>query len=352
MNKLNIAVIGVGSISKMHIQSYLKNEFVNIVAFCDINEARLKEKAELYNVAKTYTDYKEMFEKEKLDGVSICAWNNFHAEIAIYALNCGVNVLCEKPLTMTVAQAIEVEKAVETSKKQLMVGFVRRSATNTKVIKKFIDNNDLGDIYYSKLNCFRRTGNPGGWFSDITRSGGGPVIDLGVHLIDVAWYLMGKPKPVSVSANVYKKLGNFSHIENKTHYMAADYCAEFNDVEDLANALIRFENGASISVDVSYSLHTSNDTTNVELFGTKGGAQLEPSCQIYTEIHNTLVDITPYIDHKTFDFDNSFQNEINTFVDVCLGKAENPCPVQDGVTIMKLLCGIYESAQKGKEISV
>ncbi len=350
MNKLAIGIVGVGSISRMHIQSYQKNNNCQVVAFCDLSAERLAEKSKLYNVESCYTDYNEMFRNEKLDCISICTWNAYHAEIAVEALKAGINVLCEKPLTITNKQAEAVAKAQAESGKHLMVGFVRRHATNTKIINKFINSGDLGEIYYSRLNCFRRLGNPGGWFSDITRSGGGPLIDLGVHLIDVAWYLMGKPKPVSVSANTYNCLGNFSNIENKSCYKAADYSAENNSVEDLANALIRFENGASMFIDVSYSLHTEKDRISAELFGSKGGAILEPSCKLFTQKHNNLIDITPYIDDYTFNFDASFQSEIDSFINVCLGAEENICPVQDGVTIMQILNAVYKSAELNKEI--
>src|SRR5699024_6503895 len=135
----------------------------------------------------------------------------------------------------------------------------RRHGDNTKVLKQFIDNGDLGEIYYAKASCLRRLGNPGGWFSDHSKSGGGPLIDLGVHFIDHIWYLMGKPRPVSVSGNTYKNLGNRSHIQNLSFYKAADYDPSLNDVEDLANALIRFENGASLYIDMSFTLHAKED---------------------------------------------------------------------------------------------
>lgn len=350
MDKLRIGVVGVGSISRMHIRSYLNNPQVELTAFCDINEERLHEKAQMYKVAHTYTDFMEMFEKEPLDAVSICTWNNFHAPVARAALEHGLHVLCEKPMTMTDDEARMLEQTVVRTGKELMVGFVRRNAMNLGVIKKFVDAGELGQIYYARLNCFRRIGNPGGWFADKERSGGGPVIDLGVHLIDAAWYLMGKPEPVCIKANAYHRLGNFSEIENRSFYKAADYDAEKNDVEDLANAMIQFDNGASMVIDVSYSLHTGEDTIRAELFGDRGGAVLEPSCRLFKEMHQTLVDIVPYIDFPTFDFDSSFQNEIDNFVRLCRGEMENISPVSDGVWMMRMLNGIYESARTGREL--
>ncbi|MBO1912948.1 Gfo/Idh/MocA family oxidoreductase, partial [Microvirga sp. 3-52] len=129
-----------------------------------------------------------------------------------------------------------VEEVAKKSGKLVQVGFVRRHADNAKILKQFIDNDELGNIYYSKVSYLRRLGNPGGWFSDQTKSGGGPLIDLGVHVIDIAWYLMGKPRPVSVSGNTYRKLGNRNNVENLSFYQAADYDPTLNDVEDLTNA--------------------------------------------------------------------------------------------------------------------
>ncbi|MCU6339777.1 Gfo/Idh/MocA family oxidoreductase, partial [Enterobacter quasiroggenkampii] len=137
--------------------------------------------------------------------VSICTWNNSHAPIAIAALEAGKHVLVEKPLCMTVEEALAVQEAQKKSGKTLQIGYVRRYGTNTRVLKKFIDEGELGEIYYAKASCIRRLGNPGGWFSDKERSGGGPLIDIGVHVIDLCWYLMGKPKVKSVSGNAYYK---------------------------------------------------------------------------------------------------------------------------------------------------
>lgn len=350
MSKLNIGVIGAGSISVVHLNSYQGNSDVTIAAICDLNETRAKEKAEKYGASKVYTDYNELLADPDIDAVSICTWNNTHAEISIAALKAGKHVLVEKPLCQTVEQALEVEKAVKESGKLLQVGFVRRYASNTQILKQFIDDKELGDIYYAKASCLRRLGNPGGWFSDKTRSGGGPLIDLGVHVIDICWYLMGRPKVKSVSGNTYNKLGNRSNVKNLAFYRAADYDAEKNDVEDLANALIRFENGASLMVDVSFTLHAKKDELTVKLYGDKGGAEMEPELAIVAEKFDTILNVTPQVNNLSFDFASAFQNEINHFVDSIRGVKETLSPVQDGVEMMKILCAIYESAEKGVEI--
>ncbi len=350
MSKLKIGIIGAGSISQAHLDAYKNNSEVEIYAICDLNEDRARQTAKKYGAAQVFTDYKELLSHPEIHSVSICTWNNSHAQIAIDALDAGKHVLVEKPLCMTVEQALEVEKAVRRNKQVLQVGFVRRYASNTRILKQFIDANELGDIYYAKASCLRRLGNPGGWFSDIERSGGGPLIDLGVHVIDICWYLMGKPKVKSIKGNTYNKLGNRSNVENLSFYQAADYDATKNTVEDLANAVISFENGASIMVDVSFTLHAKEDTLAVKLYGDKGGAELEPQLQLVAEKFNTMLNVTPQVDNLSFDFGDAFQNEINHFIGATLGRVETLSPVEDGVEMMKMLCGIYESAKTGKEV--
>ncbi|MBU5445174.1 Gfo/Idh/MocA family protein [Paenibacillus sp. MSJ-34] len=350
MNPVRVAVIGTGSISSMHLNSYFKNRQAELAAVCDLNEERAKQAAEKYGVERTYTDYRELLADPNIDAVSICTWNNSHADISIAALEAGKHVLVEKPLCRTVEEALRIQDAVKASGKTLQVGFVRRYDPNAKMLRAFVDQGDFGDIYFAKASSIRRLGNPGGWFADMNRSGGGPLIDIGVHVIDLCWYMMGRPKPVSVSGNTYRKLGNRSNVRHLSFYKAADYDAEQNTVEDMANALIRFEGGASLLVDVSFTLHAKEDRTAVALFGDRGGFEIDPETIIVTEKHDTILNIKPQTDYKEFQFEAAFQNEIDHFIDCILNGQTPISPVHDGVEIMKILCGIYESAAKGVEI--
>ncbi|MGG3282225.1 Gfo/Idh/MocA family protein [Paenibacillus solani] len=350
MKSINVGVIGTGSISAMHLQSYQKHANANLLAVCDLNEERAQRAAEKYGATKVYTDYNELLADPEIDAVSICTWNNTHAEISIAALNAGKHVLVEKPLCRTVEEALKVQEAVKSSGKLLQVGFVRRYDPNAQMLREFADKGEFGEIYFAKASSIRRLGNPGGWFSDIERSGGGPLIDIGVHVIDLCWYMMGRPKPVAVSANTYRKLGNRSNVRNLSFYKAADYDAEKNTVEDMANAMIRFENGASLLVDVSFTLHSKDNQQSVKLFGDKGGFEIDPEVVIVTEKHDTIVNIQPQTDNKGFDFDAAFQSEVNHFISSIENGTTPLSPVEDGVEIMKILCGIYESAEKGAEV--
>ncbi|XID90140.1 Gfo/Idh/MocA family protein [Paenibacillaceae bacterium WGS1546] len=348
---IRIGVIGTGSISEMHLNAYARNPGVDIVAICDLNEARARQVAAKYGAGHAYADYRELLANPDIDAVSVCTWNNTHAPISIAALRAGKHVLVEKPLCRTVEEAHEVERAVRETGKLLQVGFVRRYDPNVKMLREFVEHGEFGELYYAKASTLRRLGNPGGWFADVERSGGGPLIDIGVHVIDLCWYLMGKPKAVSVSANTYRKLGNRANVRHLSFYKAADYDASKNSVEDLANALIRFENGASILVDVSYSLHAKQDEGSVKLFGEKGGFEIDPEVVIVAEKHDTILNVRPQTDSLAgFSADAAFQNEIDHFI-ACVASGETPIsPVSDGVEMMKMLCAIYESAAKGEEV--
>jgi len=351
MSQVGIGIIGLGTISELHLKAYQNNPNAKLVAVCDLNEERARAKAEKYGVPNVYTDYREMLANPDVHAISVCTWNNTHALFSIAALDAGKHVLVEKPLCKTVEEAHEIEAAVRRSGKQLQVGFVRRYGSNTGIVRSFLENGELGEIYYAKASCIRRVGNPGGWFGDVQRSGGGPLIDVGVHVIDLCWYLMGRPKVKSVSGNTYDKLGNRSNVRNFAHYKAADYSPDNNTVEDLANAMIRFDNGASLLVDVSFSLHAKEDELTVKLYGTKGGVELEPQLTFVLEKHDTMLNAVPQIDSLTFDFASGFQAEIDHYIAVCRGEKETLSPVEDGVEMMKILCGVYESSKLGREIT-
>lgn len=347
---IKVGVIGAGSISELHLNAYRNNPHAEVYAVCDLNGERAKAAAEKFGAKVFYDDHRKLLADPQLDAVSICTWNNTHAEFSIAALNAGKHVLVEKPLCLTVEEALDIQRAVRASGRILQVGFVRRYDSNAQLLRRFIEQGEFGKIYYAKASLLRRLGNPGGWFADKSRSGGGPLIDIGVHVIDLCWYLMGKPKVVSVSGNTYNKLGNRSNVKGLSFYKAADYDASVNTVEDLANGLIRFENGASLYVDVSFTLHIKQDEGSAKLFGTKGGFEVIPELAIVTEKHDTILNVTPQTDHPGFDFNSAFQAEIDHFVDCVRSGAEPISPVEDGVEIMKMLTGIYESARTGREV--
>ncbi len=350
MTKIKIGIIGTGSIAEQHIEAYLNNENVELYAFCDLNEKRLNDMADKYKVKRTFTDLNEMLSLKEIDAVSVCTWNSAHAPCTIAALNAGKHVLCEKPMAVSKKAAQEMKAAADRNQKLLMIGFVRRYGNDCNLLKEFIESDYFGELYYAKATYLRRIGNPGGWFGDKSRSGGGPLIDLGVHVIDLVRFLMGNPKPVSVYGAAFKKLNDRRNIKGKQFYKASsasenDIC----DVEDLATAMIRFENGAVLSIEASFSLNIKKDEGKIELFGTKGGAKLDPGLELYSEINDYLADVT--LDAQTsLNFDGLFAKEIDHFVACIINGIPCISPAQDGIDIMELLDAIYESAATGHEV--
>jgi predicted dehydrogenase len=353
MEKTKIGIIGTGNIAGTHSDAYLKNPQVELTAFCDIDEKRVNLMGDKYGVKKRFTDmHKMLAEVPELDAVSVCTWNAAHASATIAALNAGKHVLCEKPMSTGAAAAKEMLAAAEKNKKLLMIGFVRRFGNDCRIMKDFIEKDYFGEIYYAKATYLRRNGNPGGWFGDKSRSGGGPLIDLGVHVIDLSRYLMGNHKPVSVYGAAFQKLLNRPNIKSAKGYVASSASADKKDicdVEDLASAMIRFDNGAVLQIEASFSLNIKSDEGQLQFFGTKGGAKLSPELEIYTEINDYLADVN--LANKTaLSFDGLFEGEINHFVDCVRNGRPCQAPAADGIELMRILDGIYESARTGHEV--
>jgi predicted dehydrogenase len=353
MKKLKIAVIGVGNISESHIAGYKKNENVELYAFCDINEKTLKMKGEKHGITRLYTDEKTMLEElPEIDAVSVCTWNNAHAPCSIMALRAGKDVLCEKPMAMCAEEASEMLRVARECGKKLMVGFVRRFGNDTDVVKDFINADGLGEIYYAKTTYLRRNGCPGGWFSDKARSGGGPLIDLGVHVIDLTRYLMGNPRPVSVYGATFNKIGKREGLKESAAYLSigADKNEKY-DVEDMVTALVRYDNGAVLSVEASFNLNIKSDTGRIELYGTRGGATLNPEFELYTDMNGYLANVS--LNKSTaLSFDGLFEKEINYFVNALINDVDLYPIAEDGVTLMRIIDAIYKSAESGCEVKL
>lgn len=353
MGKIKVGIIGTGSISHCHAMAYQKCADAELYAACDINLERAKAFAKQYGIDETrvFSGVDEMLALQELDAVSVCTWNNAHMECSIKALRAGKHVLCEKPLAMNAAEAKKMQEAVKSSGKLLMVGFVRRFGSNTQAVKEFIENGDLGHIHYAKINSVRRWGNPGGWFSDKKRSGGGPVIDLAVHVIDLVRYLTDKPKLLTVSAATFHDLGMMPGIKGVEKYNSNDY-AEYNDVEDGATALLRFENDLTVLLEVSWTRFIKKDRSSVEFFGSKAGLMLDPILEIFERRGDYLIDTKPQLTYEGINMEEIFTGEINHFIDCVKNGSECICPVEDGVALMEILDAIYRSAELGREIAI
>jgi predicted dehydrogenase len=350
MEKVKLAMIGAGNIANTHLSSYAKLPNVEIYAACDINESRLNETCDKFGIERRYTDLDKMLaELPELDAADVCVWNVNHASCSIKALDAGLHVLCEKPMAYSAKEAEAMKAAADRNGKLLMIGFVLRFSDDAKIAMDFIEKGYLGDIYYAKAQYVRRHGNPGGWFANKELSGGGPIIDLGVHVIDLTRYLMGNPKPVSVYAVASERLGDRKYLKTGPGWVPKDAKEEdVCTVEDFATALIRYDNGACTFLETSYDIN-GEDIAKRQLFGTKGGMDLSNGVKIYSTVNNYLADI----DVKTANLkggQDMFTAEMAHFID-CV-KNGTPCraKAEDGIAVMKILDAIYESARTGHEV--
>lgn len=341
--KVKIGVIGTG-IGRNHIGAYQGLTGAEVVGVADIERSKVEAVAREYGIPKSFTDYRHLLEEKEIDAVSICTPNYLHSKISITALEAGKHVLCEKPMATSVSEA---QKMVETSRrtgKKFMLALNQRFQTNHQFLKKYIENGELGDIYFAKTGWVRRkskTNSPGKWFSNKSISGGGPLIDLGVHILDLTLWLMGAPKVISVSGSVYTKFGK--------NQKGAESCSKGStektfDVEDFAFAMLKLNNGATLTLETSWGCFTKEERLFMNLLGSKGGLNLRP-LEIYTEHYDSPVDIVLGPDKTT-----GYEGEVAHFID-CILKDKEPSPNgEEGLYIQEILDAIYKSAEMGKEI--
>lgn len=343
-SKIRVGVVGVG-IGGLHIEGYKMSPQAEVVALSDINAERAASTAERFGVSKVYTDYEKMIAQCDLDAVSVCTPNSLHAPVAIAAFQAGCHVLCEKPIALNAAEGQKMVDAGKASGKLFMMGFNNRFRGDTQVLKGMIDRGELGDIYYAKTGWLRRRGIPGfgGWFTTKSMSGGGPLIDLGVHVLDLALYLMGNPKPVGAIGSSYAVFG--PNQPGKQQFAAADPRGTY-DVEDLATGFVKFANGATVFVEASWASNVETERIYTSLMGTKGGADLGP-LRVYTEKDGVQVDIVPQCPNI-----NGHNAEVLHFLD-CIVNGKQPLATgEHGLDVIKILDAIYESAETGQMVKI
>jgi predicted dehydrogenase len=343
---LRVGLIGAGGIAKgAHIPNYLKcGDKVKLVAVSDVVKEKADELAEEFSIPHTFSDYNEMLKEVEIDAISICTPNKFHAPATLAALEAGCHVLCEKPPAMTVEEADEMAQAAEKAGKILTYGFHFRHAPEVEALKRFVDGGELGNVYAARVHAIRRRGIPGwGVFTNKELQGGGPLIDIGVHMLDTALYLMDYPEPDTVFGVTYQNLG-----KRKGVGLLGDWDWENFSVEDMARAMITFKNGASIMLETAFAANVEkHDEMNVSLMGDQGGADVFP-LKIYQEKHETLTDTTPaHLPKKGY-----HELEIERFVDCCLTGRQPLSTAKQGVFLQQIINGIYESAETGKPVKL
>ncbi len=273
--RLKVGIIGCGGIANgKHLPSLKAINRVDLVAFCDLIEEKAIKAAKEYGTpdAKVYTDYQELLKDESIDVVHVLTPNRMHAQISIDALHAGKHVMCEKPMAKTAEDARRMVAAAKESGKKLTIGYQHRHKPETQYLKQVIDSGELGDIYYAKALAIRRRGTPNwGVFLNEYEQGGGPLIDIGTHALDLTLWMMDNYKPKAVLGSTFKKLGN----QTETGNAWGDWDPKEFTVEDSAFGFVTMENGATIILESSWALNTLDvREAQTTLCGTLGGADM------------------------------------------------------------------------------
>lgn len=345
MEKIRVGVIGLG-MGQYHIAGYLEHPAVQVVAIADVNQALLQEMGDKYQIPKCYTSAEELLQKEKLDVVSVVTPNKFHRPLTILAFEAGCHVLCEKPMAMNAAECRMMIAAAGKAGKRLMINFTYRFNEQSIALKQQVDSGVLGQIYFVRTIWHRRRGLPkfGGWFGQKELSGGGPLIDLGVHRLDLALWLMGYPKPVWVLGSTYNAIGSA---------LAKEQGVTFN-VEDFAVGLIKFNNGTTLEIEASWAANIQErEQMETRLFGTKGGMvhrNLDETykfeAELYTEHEKTQLDIKLHSSLKPL------PSPMFHFIDCILKDKPHIATGEEGLLVMEILDALYQSAAENKPINL
>jgi predicted dehydrogenase len=347
--KFRIAFIGCGGISQTHQAALKEMPDVEIVAGVDILPERLDVVRDKWGVSATYTDWKKMLREVQPDAVSICTPNGVHFQPAVDALNAGAHVIVEKPMAMTPA---ECQKMIDTAKKagkKLAVGFQYRYHPSSEYLVRSRDDGRFGNIMFVKCQALRRRGIPNwGVFGQKKLQGGGPMIDIGVHVIEMAHYVMGSPRPVAATGNTWTFVGN---KPNSTVSQWPDWDYKTYTVEDLAVGQIRFENGALLQIEAMFAGHIEKDVWNFSLTGDKGGANWDPP-MTFTDRAGTMVNEVPaFLPQSGFGI--LFARKLRNFVDGCTKGTPLTASGEAGLAVQKILDGVYRSAEAGgKEVAI
>ena len=363
--KLKIGIIGTGWIAESHIESYLQMPDVEIVAAADWIDGKAEKFMKRYGVEGVhfYHDHKALIDNEpELDAVSVCTFNTQHAAPTIYALEHGVNVLLEKPFTVTLDEAVEVMRAEKKSGKLLSIGFQPRGDENMKMIKKIVESGVLGDIYYIQTGGGRRRGIPNSTFIEKSTGGIGAMGDIGCYSLDMVLNAIGYPKPLTVTGYT----SNFFGTNPMYQYPDANHTAEENakrfSVEDFAAAFIRLEGGIILDFRIAWAMHV--DTPGDTIIMGKKAALRIPSTDcwngtvggemtLYTDVAGAQTETKiPIIKTEGKVFDGLFYKKIRSFLDAIKEGKPAPVPSSQILYNQAIIDGIVTSAELGREIEI
>jgi predicted dehydrogenase len=351
-HSLRAGVIGLGWAGQQHLKAYQAIADTTAVAIAEPNTTLLEQVRAEYGVEHAFSDYREMLESGLVDIVSVGTPNFAHAEPAIDALDHGIHVLVEKPLARTYAEGRAMVDAAERNDRVLQVMFNQRYRPDVQVVKKYLDDGSTGDIYHAKARWLRRDGIPGRgrkWFVTKELSGGGPLIDLGVHMLDMALYTMGEPKVIAVSGATYNRLGQ----RFVTELYGADTTYE---VEDFGTAFIRLQDGKTLDLEASWATYREDgDLINLTLFGERGGVEMQTkrydpthAVRFYTDAGGVPAEICPEV--PTTGSIPGHQQAATLFVERVLSGDFASHRGEEGLLRTWVLDAIYRSAAEGREI--
>ena len=343
--KTRIGIIGLGFIAPMHLEGYTKCPEVEVTAFCDIISERAHNAAARYGAAgaKVYTDYRKMLKDEKLDAVSICTENNMHAEIAIAALDAGMHVFCEKPMAITGAEADAMVAAARRNGKKLSVGYQMRFSHEAQLLRREVMADRLGSIYYAEATTLRRRGVPTwGVFLDKNKQGGGPLIDIGTHIVDLTLWLMNDYSPVvSAIGRTFDHLIPLGGFNNGGHWDISRF-----EVEDSAYGAVTLKSGAMLVVKAAWACNMKEMNLNEALlFGVKGGAELENDRLTLNGENNDR--LWQYVPEPMASKDSPYDREIAAWVKCIVEDTEPVVRCEEAAQVVKVLEAIYTSARSG-----
>ena len=350
MEKVKLGIIGCGGIANgKHMPAMKKIKEVEMTAFCDIIPERAEAAVEKYGCGTAITDYHIALNDPEIEAVSVCTPNNMHPTISIDAMRAGKDVLCEKPAARTYAEALEMQKVQHETGRILNIGVVNRFNDSVNLIKKFIDDGKLGEVFhvYVSFRAHRSIPGLGGAFTTKAIAGGGALIDWGVHYLDIVMYCCGDPKPVTVTGEAFCKLGrdmkNYAYksmwAEN-TKNVDGTY-----DVDDSVTALIRTE-GPVITVNGAWAQNIGQSETYIDFMGDKAGIRLQYGSDftVYTAEHGALIEYKP-----EFKMRDHFQNEIDAFVDCVKTRKKLPSHIDTVIITARMMQAIYDSSAAHQE---
>lgn len=356
MQKLKVAIIGCGGIATgKHLPSLSKIEQVEITGFFDVRPESARQAAEKYGApdAKIYDSYLALLADASIDVVHICTPNDTHAEISIAALEAGKHVMCEKPMAIKAADARRMVETAKRTGKKLTIGYNNRFRADSQYLKRIVQEGDLGEIYFAKAHAVRRRGVPTwGVFLDEEKQGGGPLIDIGTHALDLTLWLMDNYEPKVVLGTAYHKLSRKTNAANSW----GPWDPEKFKVEDSAFAMIVMKNGATIMVESSWALNTlDTKEAKTTLCGTEGGADMQDGLRINGEKHSRLYVNQLQFEAKGADFyegkkESMQDKEIRLWIDAILHDKEPVVTPEQSCVVSEILEAIYESNRTGEAI--